>query len=188
MAEVLIFHHAGGVTPGMLALADDLRENGHIVHVLDLFDGKTFAELKDGVAYANEVDFDARAEAATSKLPVEIVYVGFSLGVMAAQKLAQTRAGARGAVLVSSAVKPGEFGTPWPEGVPVQIHMMENDEWVQGYDLEAAHEIAETVEGAELFLYPGDRHLFADSSLADYDEAAAALLRQRVLEFLESTG
>ncbi len=52
-------------------------------------------------------------------------------------------------------------------------------------DLEAARELAETVESAELFLYPGDRHLFADSSLADYDENAATLLKKRVLSFLD---
>ena len=63
--------------------------------------------------------------------------------------------------------------------------MMEDDEWAVE-DLPAARELVETTDGAELFLYPGDRHLFADSSLADYDEQAAALLTQRVLAFLQS--
>jgi dienelactone hydrolase len=184
MAEVLLFHHARGLTPGMIALAEDLRAEGHVVHAPDLFDGKTFDRLEDGVAYAREIGFDERAEAVANEMPREVVYVGYSLGVMAAQKLAQTRPGAKGAVLISSAVKPEEFGAPWPPGVPLQIHMMENDEWVQGYDLDAAHELAHTVEGGELFLYPGDRHLFADSSSAEYDEAAASQLTQRVLQFL----
>jgi dienelactone hydrolase len=86
-------------------------------------------------------------------------------------------------LLFSAALPPSEFDGPWPEGVPLQIHMMEDDEWV-AEDVVAARELAETVEGAELFLYPGDRHLFADDSLPDYDEQAATLLTERVLGFL----
>jgi dienelactone hydrolase len=63
--------------------------------------------------------------------------------------------------------------------------MMEADEWAIE-DLPAARELVETTEGAELFLYPGDRHLFADNSLPDYDESAATLLEQRVLSFLDN--
>ena len=184
MAEVVLFHHALGVTAGIRALADQLRAKGHTVHVPDLYEGRVFEALDEGVAFSRQIDFDQRAEMAVGPLPGALVYMGISLGVMAAQKFTQTRPGARGAVLISSAVKPEEYGTPWPHGVPLQIHMMENDEWVQGYDLDAAHELSNTVEGAELFLYPGDRHLFADSSSPDYDEAAAAQLTQRVLQFL----
>ena len=115
-------------------------------------------------------------------MPNELVYAGFSLGVMPAQLLAQTRAGAKGALLFSAAIPASEFGGPWPEGVPLQIHMMEDDEWAEE-DLPAARELEETA-GAELFLYPGDGHLFADNSLPDYDESAATLLKQRVLSFL----
>jgi dienelactone hydrolase len=188
MAEILLFHHALGVTPGVLALADDLRARGHVVRVPDLFDGRTFAQLEDGVAYAREAPVDDRAEAAVRALPAEIVYAGWSLGVMVAQKLAQTRAGARGAVLISSAVAPDEFGGPWPPGVPLQMHMMENDEWARDYDIPAARAIVANVEGAELFLYPGDGHLISDSSAPDYDEEAALLLKKRVLEFLARAG
>lgn len=186
MPEILLFHHAGGLTSGLIALADDLRAEGHVVHAPDLFDGKTFTNLEDGVAYARQVGFEDRAEAIAAPLPQDLVYVGFSLGVMAAQKLAQTRAGAKGAVLISSAVKPEEFGTAWPPGVPVQIHMMEKDEWVQGYDLDAAHEIADKVDGAELFLYPGDAHLFFDRSAPDYDAPAASAFEGRLLRFLRA--
>jgi dienelactone hydrolase len=106
---------------------------------------------------------------------------------MPAQMLAQTRPGAEGALLFSAALPASEFGGSWPPGVPLQIHMMEDDEWALE-DLPAARELVETVDGAELFLYPGDRHLFADNSLADYDEAATNLLKQRVLGFLDSIG
>jgi dienelactone hydrolase len=113
------------------------------------------------------------------------MYAGWSLGVMVAQKLAQTRAGARGALLISSAVAPEEFGGPWPPGVPLQMHMMESDVWARDYDIPAARAIVASVEGAELFLYPGDGHLIADSSAPDYDGEAALLLKKRVLEFLD---
>jgi dienelactone hydrolase len=120
-------------------------------------------------------------------LPNEIVYAGFSLGVVPAQLLAQTRPGAKGALLFHSAIPTSEFGGSWPQGVPLQIHIMEADEWAlpPNEDLEVARRLAETIENAELFLYPGDRHLFADSSLPDYDESAATLLKQRVLSFLD---
>jgi dienelactone hydrolase len=191
MAEVLLFHHAQGLTPGVLSFADELRAAGHVVHAPDLYDGKTFPDLTEGVGYAKEVGFGTIAERgrlAAEGLPNEIVYAGFSLGVMPAQELAQTRPGAKGAVLFQSCFPPEEFGGPWPEGVPVQIHIMEEDEWALEGDLDAARELDETVESAELFLYPGDRHLFADESLADYDEGAATLLKQRTIGFLADVG
>jgi dienelactone hydrolase len=186
LAEVLLFHHAQGQTPGFLAFADELREAGHTVHTPDLYEGKTFVSLDEGVDHAREVGFDtllARGEEAATDLPPELVYGGFSLGVMPAQKLAQTRSGARGALLFSAAFPASEFGGSWPQRVPLQIHMMEEDEWAME-DLPAARELVETVDGAELFLYPGDRHLFADNSLPDYDAEAAAQLKERTLAFL----
>ena len=185
MAEILLYHHAHGQTPGFLAFADDLRAAGHTVHTPDLYDGNTFDDLDAGIGYAKQVGFETileRGRAAADALPTELVYAGFSLGVMPAQLLAQTRAGARGALLFSAALPVSEFGT-WPDGVPLQIHMMEDDEWAQE-DLPAARELAESVVGAELLLYPGDKHLFADSSLPDYDVRAAAQLKDRVLAFL----
>jgi dienelactone hydrolase len=188
MAEVLLFHHAKGQTPGFLAFADELRAAGHGVHAPDLYDGKTFTDLDEGVGYAKQVGFDTigeRARLAADGLPSKLVYAGFSLGVMGAQELAQTRPGAKGALLFSAAFPASEFGGSWPQGVPLQIHMMDADEWALE-DLPAARELVETVEDAGLFLYPGDRHLFADSSLPDYDEGAAMLLEQRVLSFLDN--
>jgi dienelactone hydrolase len=191
MAEVVLFHHAQGQTPGFLAFADAIRAAGHTVHAPDLYEGRTFPKLDSGVAYAKQVGFDTlgeRGRLAAENMPNEVVYAGFSLGAMPAQMLAQTRPGARGALLFHAAFPTSEFGGPWPEGVPLQIHMMEADEWVQEGDLDAARELNRTIDGAELFLYPGDRHLFADNSLPDYDETAAALLMQRVLAFLNDVG
>jgi dienelactone hydrolase len=188
MAELLLFHHAQGLTPGVLAFADALRDAGNVVYAPDLYDGNTFDTLDDGVAYAKEVGFDTileRGRVASEGLPTRLVYAGFSLGVMPAQLLAQTRPGARGALFLSAALPASEFGDAWPDGVPLQIHMMENDEWAQE-DLPAARELVESADRAELFLYPGNSHLFADSSLPDYDVIAARLLMQRVLAFLEA--
>lgn len=191
MAEVLLFHHAQGLIPGVRAFADELRAAGHTVHTPDLFDGRTFALIDEGMAFVQATGFDdlrARGVRTADDLPVELVYAGFSFGVMIAQQLAQTRSGARGALLFYSCIPiSGEwaFG-PWPEGVPVQIHGMDNDPIFVGEgDIDAARAIVEAADDAELFLYPGDQHYFADSSLPSYDAAAAALLTQRVLEFLK---
>jgi dienelactone hydrolase len=184
VTEVLLFHHAHGLTPGCLSFADELRAAGHVVHAPDLYDGKVFADLDEGIRYAKEVGFDTiveRGRLAAESLPNEIVYGGFSLGAVPAQMLAQTKPGANGALLFHAAIPTSEFGGPWPQGVPLQIHTMEDDELG---DVDIARELAETIDGAELYLYPGDRHLFADSSLPDYDEEAAALLKSRVLAFL----
>jgi dienelactone hydrolase len=190
MAEILLFHHAQGQTTGFLAFADALRAAGHSVHAPDLYDGNTFADIDEGVGYAKQVGFGEimeRGRRAAAGLPSELVYAGFSLGVLSAQMLAQTRPGCRGALLFSAAMPAAEFGGSWPAGVPFQIHMMESDPWVDE-DLPAARAlVAETPDG-ELFLYPGDGHLFADSSLPDYDETAATLLMQRVLAFLDGVG
>lgn len=187
MAEVVLFHHAQGLTTGCLAFADDLRAAGHVVHVPDLYDGHTFTNLVDGMAYVEAMGFDTameRGRTFAEGLPDEIVYAGFSLGVMPAQLLAQTRPGARGALLLHASVPAPEFGL-WPKGAPAQIHTMEDDEWG---DVDVARELAETIDEVELFVYPGDRHLFTDRSLSDHDEAAAALVMQRVLRFLDGIG
>ena len=188
MAEILLFHHAHGLTAGVLAFADDLRDAGHTVHTPDLYDGEVFHDLEAGVAHAQQVGFGTlieRGVAAADGLPDGLVYAGFSLGVLPAQALAQNRPGARGALLFHSAVPVTEFGVAWPDGVPVQVHAMADDPWFVGDgDIDAARALVAQADDAELFLYPGDQHLFADSSLPSYDAAAAALLRERVLAFL----
>jgi dienelactone hydrolase len=188
MAEVMLFHHALGRTPGILAFAHDLREAGHTVHTPDLFDGRTFETIDAGVAHAAEIGFGEvieRGVRAAEGLPAGLIYAGFSLGVLPAQKLAQTRPGARGALLFYSCVPTSEFGTSWPAGVPVQIHGMDADPIFVGEgDIDAARALVESAPDAELFLYPGDQHYFADPTLPSYDATAAALLTRRVLDFL----
>ena len=191
MADVLLFHHIQGLTPGMTGFADELRAAGHTVHTPDLFDGRTFATIDEGMAYAQGEDapeFDKLADEVVAALPSDLVYAGFSFGGGQAQRLAQTRPGARGALLFETCYPiTGEwsFG-PWPAGVPVQVHGMDQDPFFgeEGGDLDAARELVATVPQAELFVYSGDRHLFADRSLPSYDADAAALLKTRVLDFL----
>jgi dienelactone hydrolase len=189
MAEVLLFHHALGQTEGLHTFAEDLRRASHTVHTPDLFEGHTFATIDEGLAYAGKVGFGEiieRGVRAANALPEALVYAGFSLGVVPAQKLAQTRPGARGALFFYSCVPTSEFGTPWPADVPVQIHGMDADPiFVDEGDLDAARALVDSADQAELFLYPGDQHYFADPSLPSYDEGAATLLKQRVLAFLE---
>lgn len=189
VADVLLFHHAQGLTQGITGFADQLQAAGHTVHVPDLFDGQVFATLREGAEYAAKIGFGTvieRGQAAAAELPAELVYAGFSLGVLPAQMLAQTRAGATGALLFEACVPVSEFGGTWPAGVPVQVHGMEEDEFFAGEgDIDAARALVQAAPNAELFTYPGNRHLFADSSLPSYDEPAAGQLTQRVLAFLE---
>jgi dienelactone hydrolase len=188
MTEVVLYHHVQGLTDGVKSFADELRRAGHTVHAPDLFDGRTFATIEEGMAFARAEGFEdlaARGVAAAEQLGPEAVYAGFSFGVMPAQQLAQTRPGARGAVLMYSCLPVSEFGDGWPEGVPVQVHGKEGDEFF-AEDLEAAQALVESTGRADLFLYRGDEHLFADSSLPSYDADAAALLLERVRAFLDA--
>lgn len=192
MAEVLLFHHVQGLTAGVQAFADALRAAGHEVHVPDLFEGRTFGSIDEGMAHAQELGgaVDQRADAIAAGLGDTLVYSGFSMGGGIAQRLAQTRPGARGALLYETCYPisgPWAFG-PWPAGVPVQIHGMDADPFFaeEGADIDAARElVASHPELAELYLYPGDRHLFADRSLPSHDPEAEALLIERTLEFLD---
>jgi dienelactone hydrolase len=191
MAEVVLYHHVQGLTPGVASFADELRGAGHTVHTPDLFEGRTFATLEDGMAHAREVGFGTlleRGVAAREALSSEgVVYAGFSSGVMPAQQLAQTRADARGALFFHACLPVAEFGDGWPAGLPVQVHGMAADPFFaeEEGDLDAARQLVASADRAELFLYSGDEHLFADSSLPSYDRTAAALLLERVLGFLD---
>ncbi|SFR71035.1 Dienelactone hydrolase [Agromyces sp. CF514] len=191
MADVLMFHHALGPNEGLRAFADELRAAGHTVHTPDLFEGRTFETIDEGVAYARDTGWGeilGRGERAAEALPKGLVYAGFSLGVLPAQMLAQTRAGAKGALLFYSCVPASEFGE-WPAGLPAQIHGADADPiFMDEGDVDAARELVEHEQQVELFLYPGDQHYFADSSLPSYDAAATRLLTERVLEFLERVG
>lgn len=188
MTDVILFHHALGVTDGMEAFADRLRDGGHQVTVADLFEGKTFDNIDEGVAHEEQLGWDEmirRSEAAIAPLPPGVVIGGFSLGAVYGQRLAQTREGALGALLYHAGdIPPSEFDTPWPEKVGLQIHVSDGDKW---FNREGGEQLASEA-GGELFLYPGSAHLFTDSSWEEYDEASTRLVMERTLSFLDSVG
>jgi dienelactone hydrolase len=193
MAEVVLFHHVQGLTDGVRAFADELRAGGHTVHTPDLFGGERPATLEEGLGYAQKIGdeaLDRQVDRIVADLPQDLVYAGFSWGVAVAQRLAQTRPGARGALLYEACLPvTGEWAVgPWPAGVPVQVHGMERDPFfgLEG-DLDAARGLVASVgpELGEVFVYPGDRHLFTDSSLPSYDADATELVLRRSRDFLD---
>jgi dienelactone hydrolase len=187
MKEVVLFHHVQGLTDGVGALAERLREGGHTVHTPDLFDGRTFETIEEGMSFARDAGFGSLAErgvAAADEFRPDVVYAGISFGVMVAQQLAQTRPGAGGALLISACLPYTEFGESWPAGVPAQVHGKDGDPFFAEEDLVAARALVESTDEAELFLYAGEEHLFTDASLPSYDAAATGLVVERVLSFL----
>jgi dienelactone hydrolase len=185
MTELLLFHHALGVTDGVRAFADQIRSGGHTVTIGDLFEGTQFPTIEEGVAAEEELGFAAmieRSELAAGRRPASIVYGGFSLGAVYAQRLAQSRPGALGALLYHAGLPPSELGGSWPENVPLQIHVSDGDPWV---DRDGAERLVAEAKDGELFVYPGSAHLFTDSSWTEYDEGSATLALERTLAFLE---
>ena len=196
MAEVVLFHHVQGLTEGVLAFAEGLRQGGHNVRTPDLFEGERPSTVEDGLAYLQKIGEDVvreRAARYVADLPPALVYAGFSWGAGTAQGFAQLRPGARGALLYEACLPvTGDWAIgPWPDGVPVQIHGMDRDPFfaLEG-DLDAANELVATIGPGlgELFVYPGDRHLFTDSSLPSYDADATALVLERSRDLLDRLG
>jgi dienelactone hydrolase len=193
MTDVVLYHHIQGLTDGVQSFANELRRAEHTVHTPDLFDGRTFDTMDEAFAFVQEAGdaLDTKADQAAQALPDGLVYAGISWGVGAAPRLAQTRPGARGALLYEACFPiTGEYAFgPWPRDLPVQVHGKADDEFfAHEGDIDAARELVDTVgpDQAELFVYPGDEHLFVDSSLPTYDADAAALVTQRTLHFLSS--
>ncbi len=190
MAQIVLFHHALGRTSGVTVFADQLRAAGHTVHTPDLFDGQTFDSIESGLAFVQTIGFEEvmnRGAQAAAAIPGKSVFAGMSLGVVPAQMLAQTSPDAVGALFLYSCVPVSEFGESWPAGVPVQIHGMDADPFFMDEgDVDAARALVASTDNAELFLYPGDQHYFADSTLPSYDPGATELMLSRIVTFLET--
>ena len=185
MTHVILFHHAQGLTEGVADFAQRLRDAGHDVVVPDLYDGLTFDTIDAGVAHAEKIGFDTiieRGERAADAVGPHTVYAGFSLGSLPAQKLAQTRSGALGAILFHGGVPAAMFGSDWPATAALQLHVTAEDEWIELLEVE---QLAEDAGAAELFIYPGSAHLVADPSLGEYDEEIAELILTRAIAFLD---
>jgi dienelactone hydrolase len=196
MAEIVLFHSALGLRPGVTAAADRLRAAGHKVHTPDYYEGEVFDDLDEGLRKCDALGYAEiarRAREAVADLPAELVFAGFSLGTVPAELLAAGMPGALGAVLMHSAVPVegfSEFGVErWPEGVPVQVHYAAEDPWVEAEEV-AALEAAVRGAGAtfEEHAYPGSRHLFADPDLSEYDRASSEAMWSRALNFLDRAG
>lgn len=184
MIDVIVYHHALGVTAGVQAFADRLIAAGHRVMVPDLYEGETFATVDEGVEHAEAVGFDTiidRGVAAATATDGRFAVVGFSLGVLPAQNLAQTHRRAAGAVLCHAAIPLGTFADSWPEGVALQLHNAPDDGWG---DFAEAEALAAAVPGAELFAYETSAHLAADSSTDDYNADIAEQIIGRTLALL----
>lgn len=183
MASIVLFHSALGLTSGTKKFAETLARDGHTVHTPDLFDGETFRTLEEGVRKRDALgipELMQRAVKAAEATPTTSIYAGFSMGAAAAQSLAITRAGARGAILMHAVLPLAAMGTDrWPE-VPVQVHASEEDPWVDAGVLDSFAEAA----SAQVFRYAGRAHLFADESSADYEPKHAELLLERVRLFV----
>jgi dienelactone hydrolase len=186
MAEIVLFHSAMGLLPGTLRNAERLRAAGHVVHVPDLYEGRTFSDADEGVAHSGVIGWPVvvdRAEAAIAGLPSDIVVMGMSMGVSVATHVATTRPGVRAALLCFTGHPPA---TAWPRGVPAQVHHSTGDRWAAVAQTSALVEAVAGAGGqAALYLYPGDRHLFTHEDLPDdHDPVHAELFWRRALEFL----
>lgn len=187
MTEIVMFHHVLGRTAALEEIASGLRDAGHTVHVPDLFDGRTFNTIYEGMAFVETIDSDellGKAEAEVQSLPDDIVYLGFSLGAAFAQQLVQNREGARGGIFMYACVAPEYFGD-WPDDVPVHIHAMQDDPFFAD-DAPAAKALDAEHEKVSLFLYPGNGHLFLERGHDHYDADSADLALSRIDSFLTS--
>ncbi len=183
--EIVLFHSALGLRPGVLQFAERLRAAGHRVHTPDLFDGEVFAGLEAGAAKRDALgipELIRRAQAAVADLPSGIVLAGLSMGAGAAEFLAATRPGARAAILMHGALAPTAFGLErWP-AVPVQVHYATNDPWVAVDEVRALQAAVRKAGGViDVHVYERGGHLFEDADLDTYDTAAARLMLERVL-------
>lgn len=188
MVEILLLHHARGLTSGVHEVAEALRAAGHTVHTPDLF-GRTFATTEEGADFEeNAIGWEGmlqRTETAAEALPPGVVHLGMSLGVVYGTRLAVLRPGALGLIGLYSPIPPQSVAGPWPAGVPAQYHWHERDPWV---DDGAPEALVEQVPGAEVNVYDGDTHLFADPSTEGFDATSAALAMERIQEFLAALG
>lgn len=190
MTDFVLFHHVRGLTDGVRAFADRLRERGHRVETPDCFDGRTFATIDEGIAYARSTGFDLieqRALAAAADLARPVVYGGMSLGSGPAQQLLLSDSGALGGVLLHGFTPLEAQGPPWRDDVPVQLHAMDADPWVvDDGELEAARAVQREHPNLEVCTYPGSGHLFTDETDVDYDAAAAQSVLERVAAMLDA--
>ncbi|WGL53112.1 dienelactone hydrolase family protein [Nocardioides sp. BP30] len=189
MAEILLLHHARGLTDGVHHFADTLREAGHTVHTPDLYEGRLFSDTEAGVAHMRALGDEVlsrRAAAAEAGLPTAgLVYAGMSMGCGYATWLAlKHRPGsARAMLYLFGAPDPRWFETEWPEGLPAVAHQTIEDPW---RELSEDAGFRDRVPGGRLIDYSGSGHLFLDDSTEDYDPVAARQAQTHILAWLDA--
>ena len=185
MTDVLLYHHALGLTAGVHAIADRLRAAGHRVTTPDVFGGRTYGSLDEAMEVVDP-NFDSLLDTAVDAAggaATPLVCVGFSFGATAAQRVAQTRPGVVAAALFHAAAPPTAFSPDgWPAGVALQVHVAADDPWVELDEAEAL--VAAAGDLGELFVYPGSAHLFTDPTLDVHDPAIAEPAMERLLALL----
>jgi dienelactone hydrolase len=187
--NIMLFHSTYGLRPAVRAAADRLRAAGHEVWTPDLFDGRTFGTVEEGMAYKDEIGKEEllkRAVLAAAPYSERgLVYAGFSLGAATAQTLALGDHNARGLLLLhgTSDIAPSAS----VDGLPVQLHVaepdpFETDDWLSAWYLQMRKAGADV----EIYRYAGAGHLYTDPDLPDYDEEAAEATWRVALGFLDS--
>ena len=187
MTQILLFHHELGLTDGVRALAQKIEAGGHTVHLPDLYEGRTFTTVQQGLAHLNEIgraQIEARGVAATAEHRQASVVAGISMGVAPAFKAAQTVPAFRACIAVSAALPLNTYAPLWMPHVALQVHLGTDDPRVTQQELPLARSYASSAEEpdnpADLFEYETAAHLFMDSSTPEYDEALTDLLVERI--------
>ena len=179
MAEVVLFHHVQGLTDGVRAFADELRAGGHTVHTPDLFDGQRPATIDEGIELVSSLGdaLATRCAEAVAGLPAGLVYAGFSWAARrrsGSRRPGRARA-ARCSTSRSSRCPPSGPSARGPPGSRSRCTAWTRTRTSPGratWTPPASWSPPSALSVAELFTYPGDQHLFTDSSLPSYDPAA----------------
>jgi dienelactone hydrolase len=187
--NIMLFHSTYGLRPAVRQAADRLREAGHEVWTPDLFEGRTFGTVEEGMAFHTEIGKDEllkRAVLAAAPYSERgLVYAGFSLGASVAQTLALGDEKARGLLLLHGT---SDIAANAPvDELPVQLHVaepdpFETDDWLSAWYLQ----MGRTGADVEIYRYAGAGHLYTDPDLPDYDEEAAEATWRVALGFLET--
>ena len=187
MAELLLLHHALGVTPALQRLAARFRDAGHTVVLPDLFEGQVFGTVEEGMAHVESVGMDtlaARGEDTASDLDPGFVVCGISLGAIAAQRIGVDHDAVAAVMAVSSCLPPGYLPGPWPHSVPLRVVASKGDTMFnEEGDLDAARGYVDAGV-ARLKLLDGGEHLFMEANDPD-SVAATAWLTETLLHLLD---
>ena len=187
--NIMLFHSTFGLRPAVLQAADRLRSAGHEVWTPDLFEGRTFESVEEGMEHKEKIGKEEllkRAVLAAAPYSERgLVYSGFSFGASVAQTLALGDDKARGLLLLHGTSDIAANASV--DDLAVQLHVaepdqFETDDWLSSWYLQMGRAGADV----EVYRYAGAGHLYTDPGLPDYDEEAAEATWRVALGFLES--